>query len=470
MHRNPIRILIALTLLVMNGCEPGEIGEIENVSLQANPACAISCVVSWTTEVPASSWVEFGEDPDPTHQIGDEALVTQHRVIVVGMHEGLDYALQALSMTDDGTELRSEPLAFTTGSLPTPLIAGEVLQWDAERAQEGWTLTNLAAGMTPSETAVVMLDMEGEVVWYYQHTDGADRPDVTAYWLDGERLLIGGGVAPGTRAHEVLLDGTVVWEGPAQPLGVDPLVPDSMDGAMHHEFRRLDSGEYLTFQFHFENHVEGDLITLLDSDAEATWTWNAFDWLTPDTTPSEPINGWTHFNSAQVDEEMLYVNSFSMDRIFKIDRDDGHIHWVFGADGDFEPDPDSENPWFGQAHSLERLPGGTWLLYDNGNMDRDFSRIVEYAIDEEAMTSEIVWEYPGTLADDAWYNYAWGDVDLLDNGHLLATAGLCLDGRPSRIWEMDREGTVVWEVAWPDQEVPLGSYAAERIPALAERL
>ena len=45
----------------------------------------ISCFVSWTTAAAASSEVDFGET---TYQfrIRDAAMVTAHRVLVIGMH------------------------------------------------------------------------------------------------------------------------------------------------------------------------------------------------------------------------------------------------------------------------------------------------------------------------------------------------------------------------------------------------
>ncbi len=462
-------LLLAWLCAATGGCPTDDSAAPLAATVEDNPACAVSCVVRWTTDEPASSWVEFGEGDAATHRTGDDELVTEHDVIVVGMRQQRPYTLWAVSVTADGTELRSEALAFDTAALPSHLVEAELVAWDEERAEDGWTLTNLVAGIA-TEVRAVMLDMEGHVVWYYQHPDGNGRPDVTTYWL-GDRVLLGGGMPPGSRAVAVGLDGAVRWEGPQQPSADDPFDPEALDGAMHHEFRPLDEGGYLTFLLHHEQDVEGDLITLLDEDGEPAWQWNAFDWLTPDPEHVDPMIGWTHFNSAQVDPDVLYVNSYSQDRVFKIDRADGHIHWVLGEGGDFAPDPDAADPWFGKAHALERLPGGTWLLYDNGPMARGYSRVVEYAVDEAARTTEIVWEYPGELADDTWYNYAWGDADLLPGGTVLFTSGIDLQGGPSRISEVTRDGELVWRVSWPrDLTPPYGSYAAERIPALAEEL
>lgn len=462
-------LLLTLTIPAWTGC-PVEDEALSDLSLVANPICELSCIVRWRTDVPASSWVEFGAGLEATHRIGDETMVTEHDVIVVGMHADQSYSLQAVSVTADGGEVRSEALDFDTGGLPAPFAQGELVVWNDDRTQMGWTLTNQVAGIS-TEARAVLLDMGGEIVWYYEHPGGNGRPDVTVYWQDGHHVLLGGGLPPGSRALAIALDGTVLWEGPQQPAADDPFDHEALDGSMHHEFRPLDEGGYLTFLLHREQDVVGDIIALLDDDGELAWSWNAFDWLTPDPDDIDPLLGWTHFNSAQVDPDMLYVNSYSQDRVFKLDRADGHVHWVFGDGGDFAADPDALDPWFGKSHSLERLPGGTWLLYDNGNFDRGYSRVVEYALDEGAKTSEIVWEYPGELADDPWYNFAWGDADLLDDGNVLITSGVGMQGEPSRITEVTRDGEVVWRLAWPSGGAPpMGSYAAERIPALAQPL
>lgn len=466
MSRLTLLLLGLLAACLQPGCLDRD-GDLEDVTLDTNPGCKLSCIVTWHTPELASSWVEFGENPDRTHRVGNEDLVTEHEVVVIGMRPGTKHVLQAVSVTGDGVDLRSEEFTFKTGAVPAALNH-ELDVWDADGAQDGWTLANVATGLL-TESLVVMIDMDGDIVWYHEYGADKGRPDILAYYEGRNHVLVGPGVPPGKHPHEIDLTGHVLWEGPRQPDAADPLSAEALDGAMHHEFRRLDDGRILTFFIDIRDDIEGDEIALLDGDAQRVWSWNAWDHLTP---PEEidPTSGWTHFNSAVVEPDVMWVNSYAMSQIFEIDRDTGEILSVLGAGGDYAGDPDADEPWFTKGHSIERTAEGTLLLFDNGSINRGYSRVVEYAIDQEQKTADLVWEYPGDIADDEWFNYVWGDVDELANGNLLLTQGIGTDGSDSRIWEITRDGDIVWQFRWSHDLDAVGSYAAERFPALAEPL
>ena len=93
-------------------------------------------------------------------------------------------------------------------------------------------------------------------------------------------------------------------------------------------------------------------------------------------------------------------------------------------------------------------------------------RIGRCAIDENARTATLVWEFPGTFSVDDWYRTEWyqpfwGDADRLENGNVLITAGERGADTESRIFEVTKQdGQVVWELhLGPD----IGVYRAERI-------
>lgn len=70
----------------------------------------------------------------------------------------------------------------------------------------------------------------------------------------------------------------------------------------------------------------------------------------------------------------------------------------------------------------------------------------------------------GNFQVDPWYTEVWeapfwGDADRLENGNVLVTAGTRGPGRETRLFEVTREGDVVWEFAWP---ADIGSYRAQR--------
>lgn len=59
------------------------------------------------------------------------------------------------------------------------------------------------------------------------------------------------------------------------------------------------------------------------------------------------------------------------------------------------------------------------LACNNGQDDRDWSRIVEYALDESTMTATLVWDW----REDGWYADWLGDVHWLAGDRVWVTQG-----------------------------------------------
>jgi len=282
--------------------------------------------------------------------------------------------------------------------------------------------------------------------------------------LEDGTVLIGGGLAPGQSAMRVDMAGERVWLGPVQP--DEMLAP----GALHHVYRQLDNGNHLTLAFEAQHTVLEDVILELTPEGEVVWEWHAADHI-PDAT-IEHIHG--NMVLADLDRGAVYLNALLTRSLYKIDRDNGEILWRFGEDGDFTMLTEHEWPWIGFAHAPEIQPDGNILLYDNGGQGaHDVSRVVEYTLDEDAMTAELVWEYPGDLAEDHWFTQFWGDADRLDNGNTLVTSGSVVPfDTLSRIFEVTAAGDKAWqvEVLSPNDGGRAGCYSSERIPVLVEEL
>ena len=436
------------------------------IEVEDNPRSALSCIVRWTTEEPATSRVEVVPVSGPAFAVGDDAAATEHEVWVIGMHAETRYTMEAVSATAGGSELRSEAVGYETGPLPFAALRTAVDVLQPGRMEPGWTLTNVTIGGDLPVIAAIF-DAEGEVVWYHLLAASGGRPDVEVGWVaDERRVTIGGAIAGGTRPLEVDLAGRTHWEGPLQPEG-DELLPP---GGMHHAFRRNADDTYLTLRYAGEGAGIHDAVEMVDAEGDVVWAWNVPDEL------NEESGGYTWGNAAtaRAGEDAVYYHSRDLDRLFRVDGDSGSLVWSLGQDGDFAPDPTAEHPWFEDAHGPSWLEDGHLLLYDNGGQ-RHFSRVLELAVDDQAFTTSIVWEYPGDLVTDEWWSFHLGDADRLPNGNTLITAGaLTDDSSSSRIFEVTEGGEMVWQMwMWADGEGPASMaspYAAERIPALVEGL
>ncbi len=459
-----MRLPVATSFLGMliAGCGPGI-----DPQLVRNPICDISAVLTWTTEDPASSWVEVSQDGGPLFRIGSDELVTEHEVIVVGMHARQAYELEAVSHTESGRELRSEQQRFGAGDLPDDWMQGELTHSEPDRVQSGWVLTNLMVA-SYSPVIVQMLDEDGLVVWYYVHGGKDGGADIQPSWYPEQgEVLVGPHVAGGDHSLQMDLKGEISWLGPEQP--GDPDAFNIQDGQLHHVLYGIENGDRISVQSEYQtvdgDEVQGDRVVQLDQDNNEVWSWSAFDHIPYD--PDDVYLGvwWTHINSVAVDldEDVAWINSWVHSKTWKVDRTTGEVLWALGAGGDFTA-PDHEAPWFAFAHSVDPIGDGHFLIHDNGFSTRG-SRLVEYALDESTMSAEIVWEYDGADDDDEWYVASCGDVDLLPNGNRFAVAH-------RNIIEVTEDGEKVWDYRWiPASDTPdLRSYQAEKIEALVEPL
>lgn len=442
---------------------------VSNLSIEPNPRMTLSAYVSWTTSEAANSEVQFGIDG---HQfrIVDPNEVTEHRVHVVGMRAEAAYAIKAVSTSQTATG--SAEGSFVTGEVPAGLpAAGTLVADQREKMQPGWTLTNYHVGgssnFSTSPAIIALLDEEGAVVWYFVHGDTADQFGMTSTeWLPNGHVLIGN--ASAEPAREVDLEGNVIWEGPT---GGDP--------PLSHHTSKLSSGNYLVLR---ESNSSAR-VEEIAPDHSVVWSWDLYDYVQPTSSAAD----WCHLNAATTDvaERFLYFNC-RFQGLFKIDRSTKELIWQMGAaidnssSGDIAYLPDN-SVRFNDAHDPDVYEDGTVLFYDNqgwanhmgGEGNGTFhSKVVEYALDETTLEATLTWEFPGSFQVDPWYTEEWqtpiwGDADRLENGNVLVTAGVRGAGTHTRIFEVTREGEVVWGIEWPENN---GSYRADRIPAPVERI
>ncbi len=444
---------LLLLLLLAAGCPAPLIDDVEVVN---NPANLLSRTVRWTTAEPTTSRIEFGEGDTLTFFVQDEDEVTDHELLVFGLHPESSYTLRIVA-GDDHTDTSCD-----TEALPFSPVEAEVRVLDDALAEPGWTLCNHVVDESLTEVIAVMIDLDGRPVWYHTLGPVEGGGDVEVSLVDGDKVLIGGSLPPGRGPLLVDLAGEVLWEGPPQPDGLYTA------GAMHHAFRRLDSGNYLGLYYDFVDGTVVDVIQEITPDGDVAWSWHAAEGL------GDQGADYLHGNAAVEIDGIIAYNSRAASQLYAIDHTTDEWLWTFGEDGDYAYDGQHDWPWPSKAHAPEFLPDDRLLLYDNGSTTgRDFSRVVEYALDHDAMTATIAWEYPDAAVDDDWFNFAWGDADRLDNGNTLVTCGgMTSYDSPNRIFEVTPDGEVAWEVqlGTSGEKERAGAYAAERIPVLVGEL
>ena len=460
----PSLLLVAVTLAAAPGCE-GDPDRLPATAhgLQAlnNDTSFLSCWMSWQTDEPATSYVEFGVG-GYTHFVEDDALVQDHQIAVYGLRPLTEYQFRVTSRTADGERGLPATITYQTRGVPFADALVEVTTLREDLMEPGWTLTNLAFSEGNTEVLAVIYDEEGYPVWYRYLGHEEGRADVVVTMTAAGNVLVGGAVAAGRGPAEIALDGTVRWEGFEQPDGLAP------SGYMHHSFTKLANGNYMALRYGYDDGLR-DLIEEFDADLHTVWVFNTSD------HRADLGENYTHGNLAEadLDGDAVYYSARADNFVAKIDRASGDVEWLLGSDRDFEMVSGDDTAWFQHQHAPEITDAGTILIFDNGIEDRAHSRVVEYALDEDAMTAALIWEYPGDLTTDDWWQGKWGDADRQPNGNTLITAGSPdEDGGAVRIFEVLPDGTKAWEL-WmepEDTEQSYGFYMAERVPVLIQEI
>ncbi|MCH7934959.1 MAG: aryl-sulfate sulfotransferase [Gemmatimonadetes bacterium] len=533
----------ALSLsILLAGCgdrTPPVLQELD-ITANANPSTPLAASVLIRTDEPST--VTFRIEGDGAEWNVDPGvdLASEHRIPLLGLRADTDHRIVVVATDAAGNETASEPVELRTDPLPESFPNFVLERSDPERMEPGATLFNLMrwpeGGLDDEFGAVVIVDAQGEVIWY--HLTDSNVGDASL--LPSGHLLYALGRLG--RAVEVDMLGNVVaqWHPSSAPKEEMPQGSIEVDAeAFHHELLEMPSGNLLTLGTelrHYDEYpsstfdpkaakqlssVVGDVIIEFSRDGRVRRELKLLDILDPFRTGSGsglgggswlqvmygdqargPLVDWAHTNAVFFDAESnaFIVSVRRQDAVVKLDADSGEIVWILGAHdrwsspwSDYLLSPHGELEWPNHQHASMVTPRGTVLMFDNGT-NRDgpleerapasdnYSRAVEYEIDEEAMEVRQVWEYRGgagapfysSFISDADWLPVTGNVLITAGGLIADASGMATEGsrglRSARIMEVTHEprAEIVFELL-VEAEWPAGGwhvYRAQRIPSL----
>ncbi len=190
-----------------------------------------------------------------------------------------------------------------------------------------------------------------------------------------------------TDLHELMIlpDGhALMMSYDAQPVGMDTVVVGGDPNALVHGLvvQELDVNKNVVFQWRSWDHfqiTDGSVSPLVDLLS------NNIDYV--------------HANSIDKGSDgNLVISNRHMNEITKIDRQTGAVIWRMGMHA-------TNNQWlfpndargFSHTHDARVQPNGNLTLFDNGNyLAPQYSRAVEYQLDEVNRIATLVWEYRHT--------------------------------------------------------------------------
>ncbi|HLP18492.1 MAG TPA: aryl-sulfate sulfotransferase [Bacteroidota bacterium] len=239
--------------------------------------------------------------------------------------------------------------------------------------------------------------------------------------------------------------------------------------ASHADFHLLPNGHALALYFdkrtidmsrivrggHPAASVQGTLIREYDLAKHIVFEWSSFDHQAITDTYEDTLAAaidYSHANNITQDTDgNILISSRHISEITKIDRNTGEIIWRLGGKHNeftFINEHEENRPlYFSYQHHIQRLPNGNITFFDNGNQrSPQYSRAVEYKLDEVNKTATLVWEYRHT--PDIFAS-AQGSVQRLPNGNTLIGWGdASVAGGPS-LTEIHPDKSIAFELTLP---------------------
>jgi hypothetical protein len=375
---------------------------------------------------------------------------TAHSVPLLGFKPGRTNEITVTAYDRQRNQVTAvQPLVFITDPLPKNFPIITLLRADPAQMERGYTLFRVDVD-NGIYWYVTILDSSGEVVWY----------DAAPTTVDVRQLANGDLFMPWTTNFvEINLLGQIVnsWVVPANlPIDTHDGVPtehgtilflsDTNEVVSNYPTSMTISNPPLaTAIVRYERVVEISV-----TNAAVLSTWSPINFLDPRRISyliGKITGGWDseHSNAVIEDprDDSLIVSMRHQNAVIKFSRATGQLRWILGPHENWGPawQPYLLTPvgtpfvWqFGQ-HAPIITPQGTLLLYDDGNFRaspfaqkvpdaNNYSRAVEYYIDEQTMEVTQVWDYGRTNMADRLYTGRVGNAELQPNtGNVLIDFG-----------------------------------------------
>ena len=481
LSRAILLFVAACGLLLASGCNQGDESNTgPSITMAPNPDTPLVGILNWTTDVPTRISLDVSDGSD-SWEINFDEFKAAHSLPILGFRPGKQHTISVRAIDEDNNESVAS-LVVNTDPLPEDFPEINVVS-NPDEMEPGITLF-------PAGDFLIAVNETGEVVWYHRVglPGGVDR-DLRRL-KNGDLLLL----LPMSRIIEIDMLGNLVqmWHASLRNEGDIGSTPVAAE-AFHHDVFEMENGNFLVLSHHVrlvDNFptsdtdpdapretatVADDVVVEFARDGTIVNQWSMMDLLDPlrigygsigaglaqyYPEVQEPIRDWGHANAVVHDprDDSIIVSLRHQDAVVKFSRKTGEIIWILGPNENWDPDefgdflltPTNDMEFFWQYHQhapMLNLESDTIIMYDNGNFraspfdipipgEANFSRAVEYSINEGMRQITQVWEY-GQFADEIVFTPFIGDADSLpETGNVLITFGGILSGRQARIIEV----------------------------------
>ena len=477
--RKPLLILfLTTTAAFTSACSSPPVVQLIELTQRPSQTVPLAAVVTLQTDQPTTVSIELS-DGEHTWSAGQNSeLATRHEVPLLGMRPDRLHTVSIEVSDAQGRIASSLPLEITTPPLPENFPPLETRVSEPDRMEPGFTMfdTTYRGAEGPDEPGpLVIVDAEGEVVWYYWADHGVGD---ARRLRNGNILYLSGRDG---RIYEIDMLGNVISQWTANRADEDKVLSESTainTDTFHHEVFETASGNFLTVGSELRtfddypssdtnpnapastSEVVGDTLVEFSRDGRLLREVKLLDLVDPyrigynslaagfwtpvygDPAPL-PRRDWAHTNAVVMgaDERYAIASLRHQDAVVKIDMETGELVWILGNHGGWGPqwqdyllEPNGDVLWPYHQHAPMITPAGTLLMFDNGNerarpfeartrATESFSRAVEYNVDEATMEVSELWSYGGS-EDERYYAGFVGDADWMpETGNILINFG-----------------------------------------------
>jgi hypothetical protein len=368
------------------------------------------------------------------------------------------------------------PLA--TPAVPVIDMNGTVVkQWDGFNNSAGGPARVLPGGYViaasgarpPNQESLELVerDFDGKVLWSFSRNQEVTTADGQKVWAarqhhDWQREDFPAGYySPASNPNPQNNDRTLLLTHVTQlkPAVADVTIEDdrlievSRNGEVLWEWVASDHIDEFNFSADARKVIKSGPASNGPAGAAGRAT---FDWLHVNSAHYVGPNHWFDAGDMRFAPTNVIISSREASLLAIIGRD-GHIVWQLGPDYSASKELRAIRQVIGQHHAHfipTGLPGaGNLLIFDNGGasgygffspigpdgrgaLTRPTSRVLEI----NPVTLELVWSY----TNPRFFASNISGAQRLPNGNTLITSG-----PTGRVFEVTKEGTIVWEYIWP---------------------
>lgn len=428
-----------------------------------------------------------GQDgPESDFYMPVSSNLKQHTLEVMGLYPGYQNEVEVVFLNDNGEERLREQLVISTEFLPLGLPEFTVIKADTAPQPNNLMLVNYRPTNIP-----FMVDPWGKIRWY--STGFSTQKKFGLQRMRNGNLMYGVSGSGQGKIVEYTLMGELIRQ-----LDVYPEYEN-----IHHDVYEMENGNLLvTVDKTGEETIEDHIIELDRQSGLVLTEWDLREMLPTDRFDYLLIkNGqdWFHCNAVIEDpSDHSIIVSGRAQGVVKVGWDKAlkwilapHVGWADPYDAHLlNPILNGDFDWAWGQHAPELLPNGNLLLFDNGygrdfgNALADYSRAVEYEIEEAADhiggNIKQVWEYGKERGDEMYASFI-SDVDYISSrdSRLIIAGSIgfehqylnydssiwtpLIDTPETRIIEVNNAGEVLYELLFHNDTHAGSTYRAEKL-------